>query len=101
MWPSQVSPCPCISVSRSPSSDNIPILMCASVRKVRPFVSNDKVTNPDNLQSLRVCVPEQEVQPTPITTPPKVNANDRPVAEVKWSGPGLLVIPAGSEYSCL
>ena len=79
-------------------SDNVPLLVGTNVHKVRPFTSNQTVAGPDNIWAVKVSVPEQSAPIVPGVTPPKVHPVDAHVAEVKWSGPGPLVIPAGREY---
>ena len=79
-------------------SDNIPVLVGTNVRKVRPFTANEKVGKAGKIRAARVCVPEQKAQPIPATKFSNVDPDESPVAEVTWSGPGPLVIPAGSQY---
>lgn len=79
-------------------SDNTPVLVGTNVSKVRPYNSNQEVEESDSVRVLKVNVPEQEAQPLPDTRSSRDNHNDSPVADVKWSGPGPLVIPADSEF---
>lgn len=79
-------------------SDNIPILVGTNVDQVRRFISNKHVVEPENILSARACVTELRAKPLPATKPPKAHPDGSPIADVQWSSPGTLVIPAGSEY---
>lgn len=82
----------------SHSADNIPILIGTNVSKFRPFSATHEMNTSDNIQSMRVCADQQKSPPLPVAEPVKIAPADSPAAEVKWFGPGPLVIPAGSEY---
>lgn len=79
-------------------SDEIPVLVGTNVEKVRALTSQKVAANPDSIQSLRVCVYEPQAHPLPSTQSPHSNPDDSSVAEVRWCGPGPLIVPAGSEY---
>lgn len=63
-----------------------------------PFSATHEMNTSDNIQSMRVCADLQKSPPLPVAEPVKITPADSLAAEVKWFGPGPLVIPAGSEY---
>ncbi|XP_049321873.1 uncharacterized protein LOC125782292 [Astyanax mexicanus] len=78
-------------------SDSVPILLGTNVHTIRPFNSVNKKSNSDQACSMRVCaVAPSTVQPSPSTRA-AASAGDR-VADVRWPGPGPLVVPATSDH---
>lgn len=78
-------------------SESIPVLIGTNVRGVQPFKSRTKTEDTENINSVNIQVQEKNHLPVPAVTSTKDN-KDLPVAEVKWSGPGPLSIPPGTEY---
>lgn len=78
-------------------SETIPVLIGTNVRGVQPFKSRAKKEDLGNVNSVKIQV--QEKKHLPVTAGMTTKGNkDLPVAEVKWSGPGPLSIPPGTEY---
>lgn len=78
-------------------SESIPVLIGTNVRGVQPLKSRTKTDDIENINSVNIQVQENNHLPVPAVTSTK-NNKDLPVAEVKWSGPGPLSIPPGTEY---
>ncbi|KAK7906968.1 hypothetical protein WMY93_015580 [Mugilogobius chulae] len=76
-------------------SETIPVLIGTNVSGIQPFKSSANKEDAENVNSVKVQVQENKHLPGPAVSPTK--DKDLPVAEVKWSGPGPLVIPPGSE----
>lgn len=79
-------------------SDTIPVLIGTNVSGVRPLNSNHKAKDSENFHSAKVQVQEQSPLPAPETQFTSDNTKDLSVAEVKWTGPGPLIIPAGTAH---
>lgn len=98
----QGHPCSCFDVPRSPLfKQHFYYRVGTNVSKVRLSTSSEATAEPDNIWSLRVCILEPKADRLPATQPLNNDPDDSPPdspAEVKWSGPGPLVVPAGSEY---
>ncbi|KAL7831312.1 hypothetical protein SRHO_G00308150 [Serrasalmus rhombeus] len=78
-------------------SDSVPILVGTNVHKVRPFNSVTKTSSSDQVCSMRVCaVGTPTAQSCPVVRAADFTG-DR-VAEVRWPGPGPLVVPATSNH---
>lgn len=79
-------------------SETIPVLIGTNVRGVQPFKSQPKKKEDlENVNSVKIQVQEKKHLPVYVGMSIKGN-KDVPVAEVKWSGPGPLSIPPGTEY---
>lgn len=78
-------------------SETIPVLIGTNVSGVRPFQSKATQKVMENVKSVKVQVHEESYLPAPDTKISKDDPN-LPVAEVKWTGPGPLVIPPGTEH---
>ncbi len=78
-------------------SDTIPVLIGTNVRGVQPFKSRAKKGDLETVNSVKIQVQEKKHSPVHAGINVKCN-QDLPVAEVKWSGPGSLSIPPGTEY---
>ncbi|KAK7880544.1 hypothetical protein WMY93_032815, partial [Mugilogobius chulae] len=76
-------------------SETIPVLIGTNVSGIQPFKSSAKKEDARMSTPVKVQVQENKHLPGPAVSPTK--DKDLPVAEVKWSGPGPLVIPPGSE----
>lgn len=75
-------------------SDNIPILVGTNMQRVR--LSQD---TPQAVRSFRVHTPDTEVRRQTQSMGLKCrNPDPEVVGEVKWPGPGPLIIPAASQY---
>ncbi len=78
-------------------SDTIPVLIGTNVRGVQPFKSRAKKGDLETVNSVKIQVQEKKHSTVHAGINAKCNP-DLPVAEVKWSGPGSLSIPPGTEY---
>lgn len=76
-------------------SDTIPVLLGTNVHKIRPIPATGKKVRVGNVCSAKVNVQQPQNLPTIMSESAK--DDDSPVANVKWTGPGPLVIPAGKE----
>ncbi|XP_073711543.1 uncharacterized protein [Misgurnus anguillicaudatus] len=78
-------------------SETIPVLIGTNVKGVQPFKSRAEKRELENVHSDKIQVQEKNHSPVHAGMTIKCN-KDLPVAEVKWSGPGPLSIPPGTEY---
>lgn len=77
-------------------SDTLPVLIGTNVKGVRPLNANQKTKDSENFHAARVQVQEQNPLPAAESQSSTDNTRNSPVAEVKWAGPGPLIIPAGT-----
>ncbi|KAK7915621.1 hypothetical protein WMY93_011382 [Mugilogobius chulae] len=68
-------------------SETIPVLIGTNVSGIQHFKSSTKKEDAENVNSFKVQVQENKHLPGPAVSP--IKDKDLPVAEVKWSGPGL------------
>ncbi|RVE74756.1 hypothetical protein OJAV_G00024780 [Oryzias javanicus] len=73
-------------------SETIPVLIGTNVRGIQPF----RAEGTENVKSVKVKVQEDSHVPVSVMTS-TTKDKDFPVAEVKWTGPGPLIIPPGTE----
>lgn len=78
-------------------SENLGILIGTNVPQARPFLSSQKAIKTDTVRALRVNTVNQSITPS-TDAPSKARFGNTPVAEVRWPGPGPLVVPAGGNY---
>ncbi|XP_054862316.1 uncharacterized protein LOC129347852 [Amphiprion ocellaris] len=78
-------------------SENIPVLIGTNVSGVQPFPSPAKENTAGNIHSVKGQVQKKSHLPIPDTRT-TYNPKDLPVAEVRWTGPGPLIIPPGMEH---
>ncbi|KAL3992407.1 methyl-CpG-binding domain protein 2 [Sarotherodon galilaeus] len=77
-------------------SDTIPVLVGTNVHKIRPVSATGKKGRVEKVFPAKVNV--QQPQNLPTIKSESAKDDDSPVANVKWTGPGPLVIPAGKEH---
>uniref|UniRef100_A0A3P9IMX9 ribonuclease H n=1 Tax=Oryzias latipes TaxID=8090 RepID=A0A3P9IMX9_ORYLA len=79
-------------------SDTLPMLIGTNVTRVWPPPANCENESSHNVNTTSICVtgPKLKAQDTLNLLPAEVS--DNPVAEVRWVGPGPLVIPAGKDH---
>ena len=78
-------------------SESIPVLLGTNVKEVQSFPLQANKSLKENITSAKVQVQEKGHSFSTETKTTKAN-NDWSVAEVKWTGPGPLVIPPGAEH---
>lgn len=78
-------------------SETIPVLIGTNVRGVQPFKCRAKKGDLRNVNSVKIQAQERKHSLAHAGINVKCN-KDLPVAEVRWSGPGPLSIPPGTEY---
>ncbi|CAI5676583.1 unnamed protein product [Oreochromis niloticus] len=77
-------------------SDTIPVLVGTNVHKIKPVSATGKKGRVEKVFPTKVNV--QQPQNLPTIKSESAKDDDSPVANVKWTGPGPLVIPAGKEH---
>ncbi|XP_061127111.1 uncharacterized protein LOC133147011 [Syngnathus typhle] len=78
-------------------SETIPVLIGTNVKGVRPFQSNSTQKVRENVKSVKVQVHKENYSPSSEKESPEDDTN-LPVADVKWAGPGPLIIAPGTEH---
>lgn len=78
-------------------SETVPVLVGTNVKGFQPINLNPEVKGSEQVHSARVQVQEQSSLPAHKPQLAK-DIKDLPVADVKWTGPGPLIIPAGTEH---
>lgn len=76
-------------------SETVPVLIGTNVSGIQPFQSKAKQKVTENVRSIQVQVKDESHLSASDT---KAFKDNLPVAEVKWAGPGPLVIAPGTEH---